>query len=36
MVEVERELPFMVLQVVGYGGDAPWLVSVRGFTYRGK
>ena len=36
MGEEERELPFLVLQAVGCGGDASWIVSVHGFTCKVK
>ena len=35
MGEAKRKITFLV-QAFGYGGDAPWLVSVRGFTCRVK
>ena len=34
--EADRKLPFLVLQVVGCGDNAPWLVFVRGFACRVK
>ena len=36
MGEAGRELMFLVLQAVGCGGDAPWIVCVRRFTCRVK
>ena len=36
MREAERELPFLPPQAIVCGGDDPWLVSGRGFTYKGK
>ena len=36
MGEAKRELLFLELQAIGCGGDAPWIVSVRGFTCRVK
>ena len=36
MGEAKRELPFLVLQAIGCGGDTPWILSVRGFTCRLK
>ena len=32
----KREMPFRVLQAIGCGGDAPYIVSVCGFTCRVK